>query len=294
MDNTNYTVTSDEFKLFHRIDRSLYSVLVTDLFRDPYESVQIVGWWLWLERTGSPNIVNKILHLPRFLIGEVADEAFLFILCMNDLLTPSLAVGEVQMTQTIAKNDISLSFIHENRVTALQGLKTVVNEVCVPALSDLLDQALTDDFRWIPSQWPVRAPSTGEGSSFPFHPAGTNSRGGPSATPLRGIMQAQANEVSEHEKIVYVTFSKGYPVAEYELRQFFTNNCGSYCIESFQMQEVKPGEQPVFARVVLKRPLHVNSILRGAAKAKSCINGKNVWLRKFILSRYWRTPVPSY
>ncbi|KAG6414296.1 hypothetical protein SASPL_127015 [Salvia splendens] len=48
MDGARYTVTLDEFKLFHGIDRSLYVILVRDLVRNPLECLYILGLWLCL------------------------------------------------------------------------------------------------------------------------------------------------------------------------------------------------------------------------------------------------------
>ncbi|CAA2973250.1 Hypothetical predicted protein [Olea europaea subsp. europaea] len=68
------------------------------------------------------------------------------------------------------------------------------------------------------------------------------------------------NEVPREDRTVFATFSGGYPVAEMEVRHFFTTVYGN-CIESFRMQE---------------------EILDGTEKAKFTINGKHVWMRKFV------------
>ncbi|KAL0315848.1 UNVERIFIED_CONTAM: hypothetical protein Sradi_5463000 [Sesamum radiatum] len=80
---------------------------------------------------------------------------------------------------------------------------------------------------------------------------------------------------------MFATFSKGYPVTETEVRQFFTRMFGN-CIESFHMQEVGPDEQALYARIVFHRPSFIQVILNGDTKAKFTINGKHVWMRQFI------------
>ncbi|KAL2534349.1 Uncharacterized protein Adt_07700 [Abeliophyllum distichum] len=62
------------------------------------------------------------------------------------------------------------------------------------------------------------------------------------------------NEVPPEDRTMFVTFSRGYPVAEREVRHFFSTNFGD-CIESFHMQEVRPHEQPLYARVVFLKPV---------------------------------------
>lgn len=51
MIDTTFQFTKEEFKLFHKIDRKLYYVLVIDLLCDPFESMKTFALWIWLERT---------------------------------------------------------------------------------------------------------------------------------------------------------------------------------------------------------------------------------------------------
>ncbi|KAL6957343.1 hypothetical protein U1Q18_049564, partial [Sarracenia purpurea var. burkii] len=44
-------ISLEEFKLFHKMDRRLYTLLTKDLWRDPLESMRIMALWLWLERS---------------------------------------------------------------------------------------------------------------------------------------------------------------------------------------------------------------------------------------------------
>ncbi|XP_022870367.1 uncharacterized protein LOC111389659 [Olea europaea var. sylvestris] len=89
------------------------------------------------------------------------------------------------------------------------------------------------------------------------------------------------NEVPPEDRTMFVTFSRGYPVAETEVRHFFTTVFGN-CIESFRMQEVGPYEQPLYARVVFRKASFIDEILDGTEKVKFSIYGKHVWMRKFV------------
>ena len=68
---------------------------------------------------------------------------------------------------------------------------------------------------------------------------------------------------------------------EREVQEFFTVNYGD-CIEMFQMQEVPPNEQALFARIVFWSAATINDVLQGQPKMKYTINGKHIWARKFI------------
>lgn len=87
--------------------------------------------------------------------------------------------------------------------------------------------------------------------------------------------------IPKEDRSMFITFSKGYPVTQAELTGFFTTAFGD-CIESFQMQTVRPGEQSLYARVVFRVPFVIDMVLNGLPKAKFTINGKHLWMRKFI------------
>ncbi|CAA2985684.1 Hypothetical predicted protein [Olea europaea subsp. europaea] len=82
------------------------------------------------------------------------------------------------------------------------------------------------------------------------------------------------NEAPREDRTMFATFSKGYLMVETEIRHFFVTVYGN-CIESFRMHEVRPYEQPLYAR----------EILDGSQKAKFTINGKHAWMCKFVLER---------
>ena len=51
-------------------------------------------------------------------------------------------------------------------------------------------------------------------------------------------------------------------------------------IEAIYMQEVAPGGQPLFARVVSRSAIVVDVVVAGG-KAKYNINGRQVWAKKY-------------
>ncbi|KAL3830037.1 hypothetical protein ACJIZ3_018839 [Penstemon smallii] len=218
-------------KLFHSMDRTLYIILVHDLWRSPSESLQVMGLWLWLERGGICHFVKKILALPPFLINELADEGVICINCINNQVPASPEAAEIPLTHSLVGKDISLQFFVEHQFTASREIQKLVNE-------------------------PPRASNNSLIQSF----SGLNTDGG----------RSRANETAWYDRTMFVTFSKGYPVSENE------------CIESFHMQEVRPDEQALYAKIVFMNPSFIEIILRGVNKAKFSINGKHVWMRKFV------------
>ncbi|GFP85498.1 hypothetical protein PHJA_000693600 [Phtheirospermum japonicum] len=267
MDGSRYTVTLDEFKLFHGIDRALYRILVRDLFRNPVECLYILGLWLWLERGGFSNLVSHILSLPPLLIDELADEAVTCLKCLNTHFPFSSEASEIPLTHSLAKKDISLQYFYERQLTAFNEIQDIVKGVCIPSVSELMDTG----YRYSGGS-PVNAASSSvDQNSFTQ-----------SISSLRIKGDARVNDDSQNERTMFVTFSKGYPVSEAEVRQFFMSLFGN-CIESFQMQEVGPVQQALYAKIVFLRPVFIQNILNGVSKAKFTINGKNVWMRRFVV-----------
>ncbi|CAL0333450.1 unnamed protein product [Lupinus luteus] len=85
------------------------------------------------------------------------------------------------------------------------------------------------------------------------------------------------------DRTVFMTFSKGYPISENEVKEFFSRRYGDV-IESIFMQEVPEHEQPLYARLVV-RPGAINMIdglLDGTSRMKFVINGKHVWARRYL------------
>ncbi|XP_057763549.1 uncharacterized protein LOC130984001 [Arachis stenosperma] len=245
---SSFTVSEEEFKVFHRIDREVYRTLTMDLKRDPSECMQVMGMWLWLERIGFRNVVYKIFSLPTPLVNDLAEET---LTCLNAMLPSSLErdMDSIPLLQSVLDKDISLQFLHQHHADAVQGVAKMVQEVCIRAFSDI---------KMMVMQQQHRVENRNNGGS-----------GGGEVVPAEA-------------RTMFVTFSKGYRVAERELRDFLTMAYGD-CIEALYMQEVQhPNHQPLFARIVFRKPSTIDVVLRGATKVKFSINGKDVWARKFV------------
>ncbi|TKY44448.1 hypothetical protein E2542_SST31619 [Spatholobus suberectus] len=282
---SSFFVTQEEFNLFHRIDRELYRILVINLFREPAESMQVHAMWLWLERVGFRNVVKRVLSLPNILINEVADETVMCLNCINSnsSITPSSSEsGEIPLLQSLVDKEISLQFLYENRVRALQGVAKVVHDVCVRAFTDIMQQAMmrNSNERVMEAQ---RAVTQGPENHGPFWFGSIGPSNLRAGNKVGGVAQG-THEVAADDRTLFVTFSKGYRVEEWEVREFLTMAYGD-CIEALYMQEVQPSEQALFARIVFRQVSTIDMILRGATKAKFSINGKHVWARKFVPKR---------
>ncbi|XP_015060981.2 uncharacterized protein LOC107007018 [Solanum pennellii] len=279
MDSSTFQITMDEFKHFHKIDRKLYSLLVINLERDPFESMHTLALWIWLERTCHfKNFIGKIVSQPNFFINELADEGAACLKCIEDnqFGLVSTYSSEIPLTQHLTRKDLTLQFFHENRDNANSEMRKILNEVCHKAFQDIMEKAMmsrSSKQPLIESKLPM-VPSPSE-LSLSDRMSRLRLGGDMSTRRMKG------SNVPYEERSMFLTFSKGYPVAEWEIREFFTSYFGDN-IESIIMQDVKSNEQALYARVVFDKPGIVEFILKDEPKVKFSINGKHVWMRKYV------------
>ncbi|KAI3995218.1 hypothetical protein MKX01_032020 [Papaver californicum] len=83
------------------------------------------------------------------------------------------------------------------------------------------------------------------------------------------------------ERTMFITFSRGFPISEDQLREFFVRTYGD-CIESIYMQEIRPPQrQSMFAKIVFHAGETIDHILAGEDKVRFFINGRHIQARKF-------------
>lgn len=250
-----------------------------------------MGLWLWFELVGFSIAISKILSQPLFLINELADEAIACLKCMDGAQFPlQFEATDIPLTQSIVQNNVSLKFFHLHRLTAHHEIQTLIVEVYIPVLSDIMEKACCGGFgeslndsqmimpgRAASSSNLMMAQSAYDDLSMQSF-SNINIHGG--TRPSQSNV-AEANEPALCERTMFATFSKGYPINECEIRQFFSRIYGN-CVESVHMQEVRVDEQALYARVVFLRPAFLDSILNGMSKVKFSVNGKHVWMSKFV------------
>ncbi|KAE9601589.1 hypothetical protein Lalb_Chr13g0299451 [Lupinus albus] len=297
----------EESCLFHRMDRLLYSILVINQNRDPIESMQVLAFLLWFERVGYRHLIQKITTLPNMLINEIADET---ISCLKYINTSNFSCFsyssyyppsqgcDMSLLQSIAEREISVLLLYENRESALRGVAKILRDVCGKAFGDIMQQAIVRNTiekmeeahrqRQISEknnpqllQQQQQQQQLWSCSIEHSHIQGTCNvvKGGDDHNET--IKEINEEEVPADERTLFLTFSKGYPVTEREVKDFFRMLYGDY-VEALYMQEVQTGEQALFARIVFRSATIIDMITSGLRKAKFSINGKHVWARKFV------------
>ncbi|XP_021277622.1 uncharacterized protein LOC110411686 [Herrania umbratica] len=272
------SITLEELHTYHAIDREIFSRLVITLMRDPAESLSVMALWLWLEEKGYPNIIAKMVNLSDPLLEALACEAVSCLNCLgssNPTIPPN---GVFPLTARIMEKDISFQMFHQNKFSTISGIKNFLNTVCSRIFTDILQRVMGSTSQVISNQ-PLVIPG------FPHSLFGRVTivpRAMDHGFLVGGLWGWHpSNNVSEDDRTLFLTFSRGFPVSEDEVRELFTKICGD-CVDSVHMQENVPcNEQPLFARMVLHSVTNVDQILNGRRIAKFRINGKHIWARKY-------------
>ncbi|CAI8602077.1 unnamed protein product [Vicia faba] len=334
----NVVVTKEEFNLFHSVDRQLFSRLVMELGRETSESINVMAFIMWVERKSKDyNLVAKILQRwPDLMVRNLADEIVVVLSCIESSeYRPNASSSESKLLliQHILRHDVTLKYFHEKRLNVITEVTKFINDVCVRAFSDIIEQAyyeraVKEQELYLANVYAAAATATDTSPPHQIQSPQIMYYAPPNAVPVvaqqvnlapppqfnnngqdineilsnlnlddiyspdTGIVSPPDNQINPiDDRTLFITFSKGYPISQNELTEFFTRKCGDI-IERLIMQEANPGEQPLYARLVV-RPDAINVIdhfLEYQTRMKFAINGKHVWARKYIHKPLYANP----
>ncbi|KFK22501.1 hypothetical protein AALP_AAs65213U000100, partial [Arabis alpina] len=184
---------------------------------------------------------------------------------------------------------LSLNVLNQNRESFLIGLRKNISQICNRAFEDLCEGA--ERFKKERKLALEREKAIEEFKKIrvSVQQATTSRARGPQATTYRPYVQQvwvpttpppakeepnktekemtkEEEEIASDDRTVFLTFSKGYPISQEQVRVYFTRRFGEV-IEAVEMQEVEEDEQPLYARMVLK--------MRYLSKMEDIVCGRN-------------------
>ncbi|KDP46151.1 hypothetical protein JCGZ_06662 [Jatropha curcas] len=221
----------------------------------------------------------------------------------------------IPLFHSFTKTKLTLTFFHENRLVILPAVSKIVNQVCERAFQDIFVQAeklksvvvstFSDGKKKVFDSYGgnlIYGPYNHQLGNLGFS-NNYRSQGNYDNIEIQNQKQILNDEIADllshihisstndeekdnssvpaDERTIFLTFSKGYPISEAELGDFFMRKYGD-CIEAIHMQEVLGEDQPLYARLVVYSPTIIHVVLEGKNKAKFSINGKHVWARKYV------------
>ncbi|CAL0319161.1 unnamed protein product [Lupinus luteus] len=285
-------ISVEELYIFHRIDREVFFRLVIRLARNPAESLLVIAFWLWLESTKYPKFMSKLVGLSDPLINAFASEAVTglrYLEMENDEIQER--DGGLSLTTILMQKEISLHFFRQKRFTIIVGIKYVLNNICARIFTDILQYLLgsantsTSKFSYPSHCRPLVVPG------FPHPLFGTftippkNFEELDLLDPRIWVKMNPYDCVTDDDKTMFLTFSRGFPVTKDEVWHLFTRMYGD-CIKFLSMGDGNIKDQVLFATMVLNNIEIVDQILKGKHVAKFRLNGKHIWARNLIAQEF--------
>ncbi|CAL9218212.1 unnamed protein product [Arabidopsis halleri] len=309
--SSSIVVTRDEFNAFHTIDRTLFSRLVFHLNRDVDQSFLAMCFLLFLEQSGyARDVIAYLVSLPDAFVDAVANEIGV---CINllynlDFVSTFFAANNddnsiIPLLLSMTGGKLTLRLINQDREIFRVGVSKNWTDVGTRAFTDLCERAhminrekllalerekFFEDMKKLrlslqqenPNRLSVQQVKIA--SPPPRRPVEDETN---KIHKEKEIMDAKEKEavVAADDRTVFLTFSKGYPISEAEVRVYFTRRFGEV-IEAVEMQEVEANEQPLFAKMVLKLQCAsmMDQIVSARSRNKFTIDGKHVWARKYV------------
>ncbi|XP_047325979.1 uncharacterized protein LOC124929618 [Impatiens glandulifera] len=230
-------------------------------------------------------------------------------------------VGIPFLLNIIGNNTFSIQYLIDNRAIVLESMQKISVNVCSRAFDDLLSRILLQRHQYQTVRTMFHSGSPSSSSSRVLIPTDdrvqqhliSGMRPDRVQQHLMGGMEPRRNNIvsisedpreqdimtvdqtllvtelvsprsrmeTQHERIVFLTFSKGYHVTETQLRDFFVGRFGEI-IEDLIMQDVPLEEQPLYARMLVHSSNEVEKVLGGQNRVRFTINGKHVYGRKYV------------
>ncbi|TKY58976.1 hypothetical protein E2542_SST16051 [Spatholobus suberectus] len=280
-------ISTEELHLFHKTHREVFCFLIFKLRCDLTQSLLVMALWIWLEHNGYPNINHRVMCLPQTLVNALVNEAASCIKCLEaeNSITPSS--GGLPLTRRLTQKDISLRIFSEKRYTIIAGIKSVLKNICARIFVDVLQIVLkskninkASTSRGNISNMPLTVPGFPHPLFGTFDMPPNNTMNSDLFDERIWMGNGPCDDVTTDDKSMFLTFSRGFPVSEREVRQLFTCAYGD-CVQNLSMGNADVNDQSLFAIMVLKTVEIVDQILKGKRVAKLQINGKHIWARKY-------------
>ncbi|KAG7551752.1 hypothetical protein ISN45_Aa06g023950, partial [Arabidopsis thaliana x Arabidopsis arenosa] len=95
-----------------------------------------------------------------------------------------------------------------------------------------------------------------------------------------------------NERTLFITFARGVPMSQEEVKQFFTEKYGENCVQGIDMENRDGQEQSLYAKLYLDSVATMNRVLNDwqtvklwslsiNKSVKLRVNGKFFWARKY-------------
>ncbi|RCV43801.1 hypothetical protein SETIT_9G322900v2 [Setaria italica] len=281
--------TMERLLLFHKLESDLFHRLVHELAQDPATMQWVIALWLWFESAGHHDFIRRVAALPGPVVLRFVEEAIACLRCLTNLGQGATADANdnrdrrLPCTNALLSKPIDDVGYFQGRREVLDDITHQYRSICL-AICDAGNSS-TSMPRNIGSVHasPLMVRSsvfpTPRVAPLPLNPMAAPFPLNPMASPWIPVQSPPPDDY----RSLFITFSKGYPISREDIMEFFNSMFGP-CVETVMVENVAPGQQPVYGRVVLRSPAMIPVVLEGEETAKFMIKGRHLWARMYIPS----------
>jgi hypothetical protein len=179
----------------HITERLLYRRLIATGV-DPEESMKVMAFWMWLEAQGFKELVRKISSNNDKFLALVADEAIAVLATLFPSPSSAPISHNLCPITSIFSGSLSIHDIFGNKETVSGGVADVYNRVCRALFKDVLEER----------SGKVEGDAVSVGTKL---------------NPFAREWSPAIERVPEEERCLFLTFSKGNPITEDQIFNFF-------------------------------------------------------------------------
>lgn len=188
----------------HITERLLFRRLI-DIGVKPEEAINVMAFWMWLEAQGFKEVVRKISSNNDKFLKLVADEAAAVLATLFPLSGTPISQNLCPIT-SIFSGSLSIHDIFGNKETVSEGVADVSSRVCCVVFKDVLEEK--------GGKVKVGGGKV-EGDGDGVSSVGTK------LNPNAREWNPAIERVPEEERCLFLTFSKGNPLTENQIFNFF-------------------------------------------------------------------------
>ncbi|KAI3995247.1 hypothetical protein MKX01_032049 [Papaver californicum] len=251
----------EDLRSLNRIGRDMYRKLSEDLSKEPFVCIAVMASWIFMEDLGYFNVIAMLLSCESDILNSAFSEAESLVRHIINKTPPPSSLIDMPITLRLIHSNGSREYISLNTlfefehgiITYIQ-IKKKIKALCDILFDDIFRKAMSGNNTTNTTVHSQRLSDEIGGSSFVTPPS---------------------------ERTMFVTFSKGYPITEDQVREYFVGMHGD-CIERIDMQKAKPSKrQSMFAKIIFYNSRTIDEILGGEEKVRLFINGLHMQARRY-------------
>ncbi|KAI3936698.1 hypothetical protein MKX01_034127 [Papaver californicum] len=245
----------------HKIERDMYRKLTLEMRKEPLVCMAVMALWIFMEELGYPKVISMLLSCQNDMINSAFAEAELLVHHIVTRIPPPSSLIDMPITLRLidavgSRKYIPMKNLFEHGIIPYIEIKSKVQDLCGTLFEDIFREAMSGN----------NTTNTTIHSQRLFDEINGSSSSVPRVDEPQVVRVTPPNE-----RTMFIKFSRGFPISEDQLREFFVRTYGD-CIESIYMQDCK---------IVFHAGETIDHILAGQDKVGFFINGREFQARKF-------------